>query len=321
MRKLICIFIYLGISFNLLYATQIRVVVAPNDESRFSPNSVTINGITDTLKLVHGGGIISGTYTYYYDILANGKANAFSVSDWSGNLGYTPSMGLRLFYGTKDSLGYFSPTGSTEAFDYTFTATRSGGSQTPFYLTVHYGTSAVSHNHTINLGNNAFNPAIKIVSKGDTVKIKYTDTNSDSYYITAPSGLSFSNTFLNSGELDISDAVKNATPGDYIITAQNFANATLNISFTLRIQAATSVENYKLDKVSVAPNPVADVLSIKGLDKDATLSVYNLAGVLQMQKQLAGNAAIDVSQLPQAVYVVKLHTKDGGYFEGKIVKE
>ena len=300
-RKLL-LYSFLVFFLSNAMARKVQVLVGPDS---FSPSEITVDHIGDTIQF----SINPSAKTQLYAL----SLDNYSLGDFpDGNgIGGSSPDNIRFYLDSKASSG-----------NYTFRGEYYMNSSKPFfYLIVHYGTIVEDHNHTINLGNSAFSPSTQIVAKGDTVKIKYADTNGDSYYITAPSGLSFSNTFLSSGELDISDAVKNATPGDYIITAQNFANATLNISFTLRIQAATSVDNYKLDKVSIAPNPVADVLSIKGLDKEATLSVYNLAGVLQMQKQLAvSNADVDVSNLNAGVYVVKLLTSDGGSFETKIVK-
>lgn len=301
-RKLL-LFSFLVLLFSNAMARKVQVLVGPDS---FSPSEITVGHIGDTIQF----SINPSAKTQLYAL----SLDNYSLGDFpDGNgIGGSSPDNIRFYLDSKASSG-----------NYTFRGEYYMNSSKPFfYLTVHYGTTVEDHNHTINLGNSVFSPSTQIVTKGDTVKIKYTDTNGDSYYITAPSGLSFSSGFLTGGELDLTEAVKNATPGDYIITAQNFADVTLNISFTLRVQAATGVDNYKLDKVSIAPNPVGEVLSVKGLEKPVTMSLYNLGGVLQMQKQLpVGNANVAVSSLSAGVYVVKLVTEDGGYFESKIVKE
>lgn len=307
-RKLL-LFSFLVLLFSNAMARKVQVLVGPDS---FSPSEITLNSAKDSIYFLLSP---NSTYVWGYTI---GEDYTVGVEDFYFDCSRSDG---RLTSEVKSF--YYYPIGNLPFKDYTFRAEFTSDSSKPFfYLTVHYGTTVEDHNHTINLGNSVFSPSTQIVATGDTVKIKYADTNGDSYYITAPSGLSFSSGFLTGGELDLTEAVKNATPGDYIITAQNFADATVQIKLTLRIQAATGVDNYKLDKVSIAPNPVGELLSVKGLDKAAILSLYNLGGVLQIQKQLpVGNANVAVSSLSAGVYVVKLVTADGGYFESKIVKE
>lgn len=56
-------------------------------------------------------------------------------------------------------------------------------------------------------------------------------------------------------------------------------------------------------RISAFPNPVSGTLIIKGVEPDASISIYDLNG----RKALSGNGnKVDVSPLPAATYVLKV---------------
>ena len=55
----------------------------------------------------------------------------------------------------------------------------------------------------------------------------------------------------------------------------------------------------------VYPNPAAEVVNIEGIDSDATVEIYNLAGSLV--KTAKGNT-VEVKDLAQGVYILKSGT-------------
>ena len=73
----------------------------------------------------------------------------------------------------------------------------------------------------------------------------------------------------------------------------------------------------------IYPNPARDKITFQLNQKDLSdikLVIYNLQGQILMQKDLVqNNTEIDVSQLPQGIYVAKVSFGDGSYTQGKFV--
>jgi hypothetical protein len=73
----------------------------------------------------------------------------------------------------------------------------------------------------------------------------------------------------------------------------------------------------------IYPNPARDKITIKINQKDSSeikLVIYNLQGQMLLQKDLVqNNTEIDVSLLPQGIYVARVSFGDGSYRQGKFV--
>lgn len=61
-----------------------------------------------------------------------------------------------------------------------------------------------------------------------------------------------------------------------------------------------------LESVSIYPNPTSGQLTIKGLDKDATLTITNVKGQIVYRSVIAGNTTINLSTQPKGIYFVQL---------------
>lgn len=79
-----------------------------------------------------------------------------------------------------------------------------------------------------------------------------------------------------------------------------------------------SAQNVNVQKASVYPNPVKDVLNIKGAGKIDSIEVYNVLG--QRVKTLKAAETIDVSGLAKGVYFLKI-AGDGKGQNLKFIKE
>ena len=58
-------------------------------------------------------------------------------------------------------------------------------------------------------------------------------------------------------------------------------------------------------KPSLFPNPVHDVLLIKNLSGEQTMSIYAIDGRLMKSMEVRGDQDIDISDLPMGLYLVK----------------
>ena len=63
--------------------------------------------------------------------------------------------------------------------------------------------------------------------------------------------------------------------------------------------------------VYLYPNPATDGFYINTGGKAATVSIYNLSGVLTLTKQIAGKSYINISTLARSLYIVKITTSEG----------
>jgi len=71
---------------------------------------------------------------------------------------------------------------------------------------------------------------------------------------------------------------------------------------------------------SIYPNPTNDGFFSDAGEKAATVSIYNMNGMEMLSKQVTGKTYIDISTLPQGLYIVKISTHDGTV-EQKLVKK
>jgi hypothetical protein len=74
------------------------------------------------------------------------------------------------------------------------------------------------------------------------------------------------------------------------------------------------------DEFIVYPNPVSDGFRLNTSEKNVRVSIYDLSGSLLLTKQISGNEYIDISTLPQGMYMVRATTEKGSVTK-KIVKK
>ena len=72
-------------------------------------------------------------------------------------------------------------------------------------------------------------------------------------------------------------------------------------------------ETPKLETLSIAPNPVSEMLTVENLGETARLDVYNILGsrVASVWTGTAQQAYLQVSNLQSGVYTLAGYTKDG----------
>ena len=78
----------------------------------------------------------------------------------------------------------------------------------------------------------------------------------------------------------------------------------------------TSEVNGNHQNINIYPNPVADVITVKGV-KDQKFNIYNLAGQLVKRGGMKENK-INVQDLSKGAYILKISDQNEGY---KLIKK
>jgi hypothetical protein len=117
----------------------------------------------------------------------------------------------------------------------------------------------------------------------------------------------------------------NNPSGSYTITNANgtilaeltAANANFGSTNTTQfcLTSSAGIEEYLLSQsVSIAPNPANDLLNIQAKNENQieTISIYNLAGQLLIEKSVNENQTqIEIAALSGGMYIVKIQTQFG----------
>lgn len=66
------------------------------------------------------------------------------------------------------------------------------------------------------------------------------------------------------------------------------------------------------DIITIYPNPTSDKLYIQGSDKDYKVEIVSISGIVMVQKRVAGNSYVDISNLVDGPYFVKINDRAQG---------
>ncbi|WP_326981177.1 T9SS type A sorting domain-containing protein [Chryseobacterium sp. MYb264] len=72
-------------------------------------------------------------------------------------------------------------------------------------------------------------------------------------------------------------------------------------------------------QIQIFPNPVAEVITISGINNAQSVLIYNMAG--QLVKNETFDKKLNVSELTSGVYLLRIKTKDSQTHEFKFVKK
>ena len=89
-------------------------------------------------------------------------------------------------------------------------------------------------------------------------------------------------------------------------------------TFAFTTAIATSVENAMASDVVIYPNPVADILQIRGMDV-ASLKIYSLTG--QLMKEIHNSPEVNVRDMETGIYVVSVSDREGNNIRKMVVIE
>lgn len=88
--------------------------------------------------------------------------------------------------------------------------------------------------------------------------------------------------------------------------------------FAFTTAIATSVEYNKASDVVIYPNPVVDILQIRGMDV-ASLKIYSLTG--QLMKEIRNSPEVNVRDMETGIYVVSVSDREGNKIRKMVVIE
>lgn len=122
------------------------------------------------------------------------------------------------------------------------------------------------------------------------------------------------------GNIDV-HVYPDGSPGEAIVEVKLVDEAvpgdTTDVFFLFNTTLSTT-QRYE-EKIQIYPNPAVDQLRIESGHAVHAAEIYGTDGKLMRRVTLNGNETIDVSQLPQAAYVVRLLDRDGGVRSSSVI--
>ena len=93
-----------------------------------------------------------------------------------------------------------------------------------------------------------------------------------------------------------------------------------NASMTGLLQdASLSVDNVSNSKMQIFPNPVVDIIKVKGINNPKTIIIYNTLGQMIMEKPFSNE--INVSHLKTGTYLLRIINNDNQNYDLKFIKK
>lgn len=86
------------------------------------------------------------------------------------------------------------------------------------------------------------------------------------------------------------------------------------------VEQSTDIKQNNINKLKLYPNPIIQDFKIGGLNGIAHLSITDLNGKIQFEKQIESSENISINNLPKGVYFAKIITNEG-VIERKIIKK
>lgn len=80
-------------------------------------------------------------------------------------------------------------------------------------------------------------------------------------------------------------------------------------------------EELYTDEITLAPNPVRDCLTVRGLEGNFNACLYSGEGRVVLQRNMSGAVPLDVSALPAGVYYLRIQSANIGVRYVKVQKE
>jgi len=112
------------------------------------------------------------------------------------------------------------------------------------------------------------------------------------------------------------------SPDDcYHVTAVYYPDVESDFSNEACIKDVGISEIIPFSNLKIIPNPSTGNINIEtGLSSDYHLAIYNMMGVKVFEKELFTDGALDVSNLPKGMYILKITTRDDGVAKKIVIK-
>ena len=142
---------------------------------------------------------------------------------------------------------------------------------------------------------------------GDTVRMNFKNYNKNKYRDDEQSPVSVVIPYTT--DIDLNCLTDSATvkkfSGKYVITS-DLKRDTSIVVVIKPLGVTTEASNPNVDNTfSIFPNPVVDILNIKGVGNISLIEIYNSEGQLQL-RQTNNSTRIDVSKLAKGYYLMKI---------------
>ena len=105
-----------------------------------------------------------------------------------------------------------------------------------------------------------------------------------------------------------------------LLTFRNTAPSVIDFDSTSCVINTTSINQTLIEESKkIYPNPGVNTLNITGIANKTTLYLYDVVGKLILEKEIAGNTELDVSQLPEGLYMLLIESEAGKVFNKIII--
>jgi len=197
-----------------------------------------------------------------------------------------------LFGAPDDSLGVISFAGWGQTGSATSTLSGASGILDVTYHLLTQPIEPVTDTMVVNV----YSPVAQIIYSNDTL---FSSVSNTSYQWL------FNNQLLTDDTLSF---ITNLNTGSYVLMVTD-SNGCSSTSSALSI---TSISNYQLTEINLFPNPAQSNIIINGIKELCNVLITDVTGQVVYSDQLKNNS-IDISHLPDGIYILNLYLENGIY--------
>ena len=112
--------------------------------------------------------------------------------------------------------------------------------------------------------------------------------------------------FINGGQPFVLDEDSGVYFHNDTLTVDGISFALDDIQ-VITFQVVTGIADIEdIESLELVPNPVSDVITLRGIGNEPrTVTLYSTAGIKLMEQQAADGTAINISHLPEGVYILR----------------
>lgn len=111
----------------------------------------------------------------------------------------------------------------------------------------------------------------------------------------------------------------NLVGGSYTCVVTDIVGCTDTIDFF--IDSQVSLIDHELSTIRIYPNPAEKILTIdSGTETAMSLYIMDLSGKIRLEENIKGETAVDIRNLEQGTYILKLLTNEGNTYSDILIK-
>lgn len=160
--------------------------------------------------------------------------------------------------------------------------------------------------HTVQVGDDFFNPSVFTANVGDTVHWVFIPGSAEIHTTTSTS--------IPSGAASWDQMVNTANPSfEYIITeAGNYnyectPHATMGMVGSFTATPPTSVQTVQTAKASIIPNPAKSTVTVSSNFDNVNITLTDIQGrVVKSWQEQRRNSVLDISNIPTGIYLITI---------------